>query len=1567
MAVRDPAEILEEPSKESLEWVFRKFCRHYPYESAKAEEIFQGLIQYARCLEEQLDLTRHLDVNDELLKRHGQLVSRDIWKLPRVYVDIEDTESGSLFHGLLWETLECLHRLQNVEAKWIYIIRRIAAVQAPRTSLSPAPMRHRPAIIKPTFNILLAVSRPEKGEDIDPYLACEAISDLLVDMDPKQSAKFRLEISRPGTWSAFKKNISSRTEAWHLSGGDGPWFDMVHFDVHGVVQDGTARLRFLSGSGENEYLPTFDEIGETLQSNEVRTVLFNSCDSARVTNTGRSNMAMKLLSFGIQDVVAMQFPLTSTAASYFIKTFYSFYLTGTYSVSEATHLGRQVLLGNRTRDSYLSVQVELPDFVVPVMYHSGATEASQEVAAVLKLPRPSKQMMEMSKMCSSVDKEFKSWGPFLGRHYDGMAVEWQFFREKRTNIMLIRGVHGCGKTAFSQWLMRCWLITGVVTLCLDLSYKSRDKSNILSLLRELYDNTRPDYPGRLESFVSELVSNPFVIHIDSVECLSNPLMSVANGQPGDVSDKDKTHLKDFIGRLKGGSTMIILNSISSERWLGLPGHAIYELGPLSHPHACSLAHAILRAEGLGNKVQDPDSIKCIGYMMYTLRCNPSAITNTIKGMVLTPITTSNARTAFNVLLVAYMAPNLAESQIRECLEFVRRIHARYISDTPRVLLLLGLSAPTNSFTPSFFEYLSSAINSFYPGASLTAEDALEFVKVNFIGSTWIQEERGPVPYSRGEKQRFYLVHPLLNNMLRFLLDQGQYHENMPFLLQGNTLSMETYRSWQQHLFQTFYRDLALRAMKVLADDASALAESYFNTLNYFAALHSFSKDNSNVATDPDLAVFALSIWLPITNILWEHAIQSISATTPFDILLEHAGTAIKLYETRSQLENATYPVYSHIYRRLCFHLYQFYVDKSPGKSLPFVRKMLSISRVPLLSDKPLDLGQASMLADDLWDLANVYLSMSKHFPGAKIAFMVGIVLCRAAAKTTEEQAEYYARLARTCQALFQVSKQGDRTYNQNVMTPFLDLMKKVADEQSVPLPTWYGDDFRRPRKTRVGTKVTQRIQEVVDVGWGNENDKIDRSNLVRAIDTSNLLLAVRRVDEAKACFVELLRQALWSGDTATQFACQRGLALLYYDLREWETAGRHAQQAMELLSKKESGRADWMPFSHEEYNIMYLKFALIFMELNNWPMAIYAFHYVYDVEGPTRRGWKPPELSHFQSPVEFADYAKESLGIGLARLSLPPDFLISSSRVRELRRQFIEWFQSVSATAWSGFDVSKINMETLVVDVDVTKLPDHPSSLELNELLARYQGYMADSSIVSDTCNVEKSAVRNKLTDAIKLIVSHYIGPSVELVEETDFLEKQPRGEEKPGSSGSSNNSNAASNNNFLHDASKMTPPGQDNEGGEGREEHQQPRISRGLILSPDFFIELAQRMGVNEGEGLGLHLPAHHFVCWPVLVRTIRFYVWASSVSPLSKDAALSQTVYRLLHAIYHGEAMVSADPSNEAIAKVVEMLVDEQGETETEMMHDALRLVFPEFMAAEAKQPVILLDPHPDLTIAV
>jgi len=293
---------------------------------------------------------------------------------------------------------------------------------------------------------------------------------------------------------------------------------------------------------------------------------------------------------------------------------------------------------------------------------------------------------------------------------------------------------------------------------------------------------------------------------------------------------------------------------------------------------------------------------------------------------------------FNVLLVAYLTPNLADSQLRECLVFVKHIHTKYIADTPRVLLLLGLSAPINSFTPNFFEYFSSNINSFYPNASLSSQDVFDLVKDNFTGPTWVQQERAWVPDSSSRKQQFHLVHPLLTSTLRFLLDQGQYHDNMPLLLLGNALNMESYTSWQKHLFMTFYQDLALRAIPVVADDARASSESYFNTLNYFAGLHSSSESNSSVITDPNSAVFALSIWLPITNILWEHAMESISATIPFDILLDHADTAIKLFEARSQSGDAACLNFSLLYRRLCFHLFAFYVDKSPSDSLRLVKK-----------------------------------------------------------------------------------------------------------------------------------------------------------------------------------------------------------------------------------------------------------------------------------------------------------------------------------------------------------------------------------------------------------------------------------------------------------------------------------------------------------------------------------------------------------------------------------------------------------------------------------------------------
>ena len=79
--------------------------------------------------------------------------------------------------------------------------------------------------------------------------------------------------------------------------------------------------------------------------------------------------------------------------------------------------------------------------------------------------------------------------------------------------------------------------------------------------------------------------------------------------------------------------------------------------------------------------------------------------------------------------------------------------------------------------------------------------------------------------------------------------------------------------------------------------------------------------------------------------------------------------------------------------------------------------------------------------------------------------------------------------------------------------------------------------------------------------------------------------------------------------------------------------------------------------------------------------------------------------------------------------------------------------------------------------------------------------------------------------------------------------------------------------------------------------------------------------------------------------------------MQPRQRQALLTQTVYRLLEAIYNEEGIVSANPSNESIIRVLEILIKEleKDDSEVEMMENALRLLFPEFMAVEAERPVV------------
>jgi CHAT domain-containing protein len=111
----------------------------------------------------------------------------------------------------------------------------------------------------------------------------------------------------------------------------------------GVVEEGRPLLKFLSNSGSKEFRQNADRIGELLHDNEVPLVILNPCESARVIDQKRSNLAQILVEYGIPTVVAMQFPLTTTAAGLFIEAFYESYLVLEEIILWCVHYSRRIL------------------------------------------------------------------------------------------------------------------------------------------------------------------------------------------------------------------------------------------------------------------------------------------------------------------------------------------------------------------------------------------------------------------------------------------------------------------------------------------------------------------------------------------------------------------------------------------------------------------------------------------------------------------------------------------------------------------------------------------------------------------------------------------------------------------------------------------------------------------------------------------------------------------------------------------------------------------------------------------------------------------------------------------------------------------------------------------------------------------------------------------------------------------------------------------------------------------------------------------------------------------------
>jgi hypothetical protein len=596
MAVNDPW-TLDKPTHESgLRWLFQDYPTKHPFERTKADTIATRLKAYGHHLLNATHLARIFEQNIHAANQEP------------ICVDIE----GSMeFHKLHWETMESAY-IGIRDSLWPHILIRRTIIPTFTQDPCHGNLTLHDATLKRPFNILLAVARQPNSDDIDPFLSASVLSELC----KQRSAG--LEIARPGTWKAFERLLTFRTHQWHEKGGTGPWFDIVHFDMHGSVKESEAYIHFLSGSGKKTFLQNSANVGKMLARNHVTTVFLNACESGYLGGEPKACFAGGLIDAGVPSVMAMSHSLTNTAASIIVSKFYTSLLNTRLDFWAASGAARQALRDSTLRDCRFGRKVELEDSIIPVIFVSKS--ATDRPWAHGHSPLDTSSIPDhptVARIFANMDDDHTTprTPSRVGRESDFLKMEWLASSDNSDGpsssrpgkTILLNGGAGVGKTAFAKDLASWWIDTNFV-----------QHATRLDMLGLLGDSTPLDICAELKS-TSAASAGRTVYILDHLECRT---ISTAE-KP--LDKEDRSRFKDAIGTLVGSDNIVIVISRRNEEWLQVPTSQRHELQNLDPYSATIFASNVYHEYGYKSALESRDEATALEVLVCRLDYNPLSI------------------------------------------------------------------------------------------------------------------------------------------------------------------------------------------------------------------------------------------------------------------------------------------------------------------------------------------------------------------------------------------------------------------------------------------------------------------------------------------------------------------------------------------------------------------------------------------------------------------------------------------------------------------------------------------------------------------------------------------------------------------------------------------------------------------------------------------------------------------------------------------------------------------------------------------------------------------------------
>ncbi|TAF52208.1 MAG: CHAT domain-containing protein, partial [Oscillatoriales cyanobacterium] len=611
IAIRNP---FDPKTEQELEWYFEGWLACPDLDQVQAARAAASVETYGRDLFEQVFGDRKAYADYENLRRSLKLADGS------VPIEIEGSPE---FQALHWEAL----RDEDLPEP-------LAAI-ATMVRVNPQRRAGNPAVMSPSsvLNLLVITARPSGGQDV----GYRTISRPLVKAIDDNELPVNVEFVRPGTWEALDRQLQER--------GAG-YYHAIHFDLHGSVLtydqarsllDDESRTAsnhtFKRGYGLQDIKPfngaqgflsfEADQIGTSIlvSADEVATLLMdkgiplcilNACQSAKQVRreaqgdkpAEETSLGARLLSAGMQAIVAMGYSVTVDAARVMMTALYRALFAGK-PVMEAIRLGRRELLQNKERTSaWFGKKIDLEDWLLPVVYQ-GAT-----VDLKLQPLSPGDKAMLMRDRARRYRFQEPTYG-FIGRDTDILSIERRLLAPDE-NALLLQGMGGTGKTTLLRHLRDWWQRTGLIADSFYFGYdeKGYTLAQILFAIgqRVLSDEELREFQAcdsETQQFwlTATLRSTRYALVLDNLESVTAAALSIPNALP----EAEREAIAGWLRTLLGGKTLVLLGSRGREAWLS----AVYGKNHLSLQGLDPAARLILAERILDKQVQDGRKIAAI--------------------------------------------------------------------------------------------------------------------------------------------------------------------------------------------------------------------------------------------------------------------------------------------------------------------------------------------------------------------------------------------------------------------------------------------------------------------------------------------------------------------------------------------------------------------------------------------------------------------------------------------------------------------------------------------------------------------------------------------------------------------------------------------------------------------------------------------------------------------------------------------------------------------------------------------------------------------------------------------